>query len=82
MPDELDSLIEGLGGVVANLESDDEIANNIIAAGAVYMALLQSYRVLDPEPIGYPTPGATNVIEFGLDFMKSRYRATITRVTD
>lgn len=63
---------------LASLEpvDHDEIANNILAAGAVYASLL-SARV-KAEPV-YDGDVVTNVIAVRFDFLRSPYHVTIER---
>jgi len=55
--------------------------NNLIAAGAVFMALHQSSgRGLAAEIVVDSDGNVTNQIEIRLDFMRSPYRLTVERV--
>ena len=56
----------------------DGSGNEILVTGALFVMLDQSPGVID---VALPE-GASNVVEFGLDFMKSRYRVTVTKVDD
>lgn len=55
----------------------DEMSNNVLAAGAVFMVFhkagIQAVPVFDGELV-------TNVVEVKFDFLKSPYRLTVKRV--
>lgn len=61
-----------------NGQIGDGTGNEILVTGAVFM-ILSSWEGVDDITLPEEAP---NAIEFGLDFMKSRYRATITKVPD
>jgi hypothetical protein len=56
----------------------DPDQNETVVSGAIFMALSSFPHILDVSLV----EDHWNEIEFGLDFMKSRYRATITIVPE
>jgi hypothetical protein len=56
----------------------DGSGNEVVVTGALFMTLAQSGRLID---IAIPD-AAPNTIEFGLDFMQSRYRITVTQAPE
>jgi hypothetical protein len=60
-------------------ELEDEMMNNITAAGGVGAALHQAG--LDPQP-EMDGINVTNAMSVKLRFMKSRYRVTVERIPD
>lgn len=61
--------------------SEDDL-NNIMAAGAVFMALSSDGVHLDDVDIVSVNGQATNQLTIQLDFMKSLYRVTVERIPD
>ena len=59
-------------------EIGDGTGNEILVAGALFAFLTSRAGVVD---VTIPDD-APNAVEFGLDFMRSRYRATITQVPE
>ena len=59
----------------------DEMANNVLAAGALWMAL--GTAGLDPEVITEDDGvTVTNRLSIGLRFLKSRYMVTVERIPE
>lgn len=65
----------------SSAEEFGDHANNLVAAGALWAVLYSTADVVDPEPV-YVAGQATNQIEYGLAFLKSRYRVTVVRVLE
>lgn len=65
------------------MSSDDEMANNVVATGAL-LAILQAATGGRSEltSASLPDDGPDNQIEVTLGFMKSPYRLVIERVPD
>lgn len=56
----------------------DGTGNEVMVAGALLALFSMQSKMIDPS-IAYEAP---NAVEFGLDFMKSRYRVTVSQVPD
>lgn len=59
---------------------DDEDANNLVATGALFEALVRAEVEVRSE--GYEKGEATNELEVRFPFLKSAYRVTVERVKE
>lgn len=62
-----------------DLAEYDERLNNILASGAVFMALHMQPGI-DAEVVVDTVGNATNEIMISMEFLKSKYRVTVERI--